>query len=51
MPKPEKDGYFLIAIQTRFFMNVFAEHMEQTKTTALEKILKQYLDEHTVPEK
>lgn len=52
MAKPKKDGHFINIYLDRTLYNrlsFYAEEKGQTKTLAVERILKQYFDEHNVP--
>lgn len=53
MAKPKKDGHFINCYLDRNLYNrlqFYADEKGQTKTLAIERILKQYFDEHGVPE-
>lgn len=52
MPKPRKDGHSINCYLDRTLYNrlcYYAEEKGQTKTLAIERILKQHFDEHGVP--
>ena len=54
MPKPKKDGRYINFYMDRNLSNrlsLYADKKGQTKTTAIERILKERLDEEGIPAK
>lgn len=54
MAKPKKDGHYINCYLDRTLYNrlcVYADNKGQTKTMAIERILKERFDEEKIPEK
>lgn len=54
MAKPKKDGHYINCYLDRTLFNrlsYYADEKGQTKTMAIERILKEYLDKEGVPER
>ena len=53
MPQKKKDGHYINCYLDRTLylrLSAYAEEKGQTKTTAIERILKEFLDREGVPE-